>query len=73
MVTIRCHRLPSTTAKVCSSRIHHRDTQSGTVTVAVLATQVGLISIQVMRNRALMRQLGTLGGDTCSSTGKEVA
>lgn len=70
---IGCHHLPSTMAKVCSSRLNHRDTQSVPVTVAVLAQQggtPGCLSIQLMRNTALMRQLGTLGGDTCSSTGK---
>lgn len=59
--------------KVCSSRLNHRDTQSGTVTVAVLATQVGWLSSQVMRNTALTRHPGTLGGDTRSSAGRKVA
>lgn len=66
---IRCHHLPSTKAKVCSSRSNHRATRSGSDTVAALAAQQGWLSSQV----TLLRTLGSLGRGTHSRAGKRVA
>lgn len=35
--------------------------------------RLGWLGGKVMRNTALMRWLGTLGGDTCSGAGKKAA